>query len=129
MTIFTIAAVLIVIGWFAITALFWASFNEDEQVHPIYRYGVARDPMCQDESVKEKSNHCECNVAGDRPKRALYVKKGRVFCARCEKPVDLCPICGALRDRGGRSPFNCENGVSHLDGNMAVSRHRREAAG
>jgi hypothetical protein len=37
MTIFTIAAVVIVIGWFTVTAFFWECFKEDEQAHPIYR--------------------------------------------------------------------------------------------
>jgi len=128
MTIFTIAAVVIVIGWFAFTALFWASFKEDKQVHPIYS-GVTRNPIRQDGPVKEKSNHCECNIAGDRPKRALFVKGGRKFCARCEKAVNLCPICGALRDPGVRSPCTCESAALQLSGNTADSRHRRRAAG
>jgi len=115
------------IGWFAISALFGASFKEDAHVHPIYRTGLAGDPMSQDEQVKEKSNHCECNIAGDRPKLAVYVKKGGTFCARCEKLVHLCPVCGALRDRGVRSPCKCENGALQLDGNMAGSRYRRVA--
>lgn len=37
MTILTIAAVVIVIGWFALTTMLWTSFKEDERVHPIYR--------------------------------------------------------------------------------------------
>ena len=84
--------------------------------------------MCQDVPVKEKSNHCECNIAGDRPKRALFLKRGKTFCARCEKSVNLCPICGALLDRGVNSPCKCENGAPQLYGNMADLRHRRKAA-
>lgn len=128
MTIFTIAAAVIVIGWFAFTVLFWASFKEDKQVHPIYS-GVTRNPMRQDEPVKEKSNHCECNIAGDRPKRALFLKRGKTFCARCEKAVNLCPMCGTLRDLGVRSPCTCESGALQLNGNMTSSRLRRKAAG
>ena len=42
MTILTIAAVVIVIAWFAFTTLFWTSFKEDERVHPIYRSTMAQ---------------------------------------------------------------------------------------
>jgi hypothetical protein len=119
----------IVIGWFALAALFWASFKEDDKVHPIYRSEVPRIPMRQDEPVKETANHCDCNVAGDRPNRALFLKRGKTFCARCEKPVHLCPICGAIRDRGVSSPCRCENGAPQLYGNLAGSPHRRKAVG
>ena len=43
MTIFTIAAMVIVIGWLTLAALFWASFQEDEQAHPIYRSRMAHN--------------------------------------------------------------------------------------
>jgi len=116
MTIFTFAAVVIVIGWFALTALFWASFKEDEQVHPIDRSGVGRNLLCHDESmansadaIEGKTHYCKCNIAGDRPKRPLYVKKGRTFCARCKKPVNLCPVCGVLREPCAKTPCDCEN--------------------
>jgi hypothetical protein len=101
MTIFTVAAGVIVIGWFALTALFWTSFNEDERVHPIYRSGVVSDPMRRDDSasnsaefIKGETYYCKCNIAGDRPKRPVYVDSGRTFCARCEKPVNLCSRVG-----------------------------------
>jgi hypothetical protein len=118
MTIFTFAAVVIVIAWFAVTALSLASFEEDEQVHPNYRSWVDGNPMCQGEPLPKhaeimngNTHYFKCNVAGDRPKRPLYVKSGRTFCARCEKPVDVCPLCGALRDAGVKILCECENGA------------------
>lgn len=112
------AAVVIVIGWFVSVALLWGAFKEDEQMHPIYHSGVTRNPMCHDESatnsveiMKEKIQYCKCNIAGDRPKRPLYVKRGMTFCARCEKPVSLCPLCGALREPFVKRPCDCENGA------------------
>ena len=45
MIILTIAAVVIVIGWFALTARLWTSFKEDECVHPIYRSMMAHTEM------------------------------------------------------------------------------------
>ncbi len=116
MTIFTFAAVVIVTGWFVSAALLWGAFKEDEQMHPIYRSGVARDLLGHDESVSihaevmnGKTHYCKCNIAGDRPKRPLDVKSGRTFCARCEKPVNLCPVCGVLREPYAKAPCECEN--------------------
>jgi hypothetical protein len=65
--------------------------------------------------VKVKPTCCKCNIYGDRPMRPLYERMGRTFCARCEKPVNLCPLCGALCEPGAESPCACENGGVQLD--------------
>lgn len=125
MTILLIAAALIVSGWLiGLTAVFWASYRERGQVHPIYRPEVIRNSMYQDEPIIEELKHCKCNTAGDRPNRALYVKGGKTFCARCEKPVHQCPDCGALFDGAVISLCKCKNGALQLSQDVAASRRR-----